>query len=127
MQNILWIGLGGAAGSIARYLLDGAVSRLAGGAAFPFGTLVVNIVGSFLMGAVMQFGLGAALVSPTLRIALTTGLLGGFTTYSTFNYETLELFREGAMGWAFANIGATVVLCLAAGFAGTMSVKSIWG
>lgn len=55
--NILWIGIGGAAGSIARYLLDGAVSRLAGSAAFPFGTLAVNVVGSFLMGAVMQIGL----------------------------------------------------------------------
>ncbi|HET9209989.1 MAG TPA: CrcB family protein, partial [Thermoanaerobaculia bacterium] len=88
MARFLWICLGGAAGTGARYLLSGWLLRAAG-PGFPWGTLAVNVIGSFLLGLILQVSLTTTLISPTLRLALTTGVMGGFTTYSTFNYETL--------------------------------------
>ena len=89
MTRFLWICVGGAAGTGARYLLSGwALATL--GASFPWGTLAVNVLGSFLLGLLMQVGITTSLLSPTLRLALTTGVMGGFTTYSTFNYETIR-------------------------------------
>ena len=117
MTRFFWICLGGAAGTGARYLLSGWVLA-ALGPAFPYGTLAVNTVGSFLLGAIMHVALTTRLLAPTLRLALTAGVLGGFTTYSTFNYETLESLRAGAWTIGIANVAATVVGCLAAGAAG---------
>ena len=117
MARLLWISLGGAAGTAARYLLSGWIARTAG-PGFPWGTLAVNAIGSFLLGLLMQVPLGSASFSPTLRLALTTGVLGGFTTYSTFNYETLRAMEEGAWPVAFANLGASVLGCLLAGWLG---------
>jgi len=95
MERFLWICLGGAVGTGARYLLSG---WLAGfwGPGLPIGTLAVNVVGSFLLGVIMQVALTTALISPGLRLFLTTGVMGGFTTYSTLNYETLRFFEENA-------------------------------
>jgi len=104
-------------GSGARYLVSGWVAG-ASASPFPFGTLAVNLGGSFLIGFVMALGLSSDLLSPTARLTLTTGVLGGFTTYSTFNYETLALIRRGSWMLASLNLGATVVLCLLAGGAG---------
>jgi CrcB protein len=123
-MKALWIGLGGALGTIARYQLDGWVQRLAGGA-FPFGTLAVNAIGSFLIALTMQVGLRTDLLSPALRIALTTGVLGGFTTYSTFNYETLTFASEGEWQLAAVNLGATVLGCLVAGVLGVVSGRAL--
>ena len=117
MVRLLWISLGGAVGTAARYLLSGWVLRSTG-PGFPWGTLAVNAIGSFLLGLLMQIALGSTLFSPTLRLTLTTGVMGGFTTYSTFNYETLRSFQDGAWLIAFANLGATVLGCLAAGLLG---------
>jgi CrcB protein len=117
MERLAWVCLGGAAGSGARYLLAGWVQRLAG-AGFPAGTLAVNLLGSFVLGLLMPLGLRTDLLSPTVRVALATGLLGGFTTYSTFSYETMSLLQEGAWLAAVANVGGTVVGCLAASFLG---------
>ncbi len=117
MVQLLWISLGGAIGTAARYLLAGWILRSTG-PGFPWGTLAVNTIGSFLLGLVMQVALGTTLFSPTLRLTLTTGVMGGFTTYSTFNYETLRAFQDGAWLIAFANLGATVLGCLAAGLLG---------
>jgi CrcB protein len=117
MARLLWISLGGAVGTAARYLLSGWVLRAAG-PGFPWGTLAVNTIGSFLLGLLMQVALGSTLFSPTLRLTLTTGVMGGFTTYSTFNYETLRSLQDGAWLIAFANLGATVLGCLAAGLLG---------
>ena len=117
MSRFLWICAGGAAGTAARYLLSGwALAVL--GTAFPWGTLAVNAIGSFLIGAVMHVGLATRLLSPTARIALTTGVLGGFTTYSAFNYETLRFLEEGAFRPAFVNVAAMLLVCLIAGAAG---------
>jgi len=126
MSRILWVCLGGAVGTGARYLISTwALARL--GPAFPWGTLVVNAIGSFLLGALMHVGLTTDLLSPTLRLALATGVMGGFTTYSTLNYETLEYLREGAVRLAALNIGATVILCLAAGLLGLAAARALVG
>ena len=113
MSRFLWICLGGAVGTGARYLLDGLVQRLSG-ASFPLGTLAVNAIGSFLLVLLMHVATATDAVSPTLRLALGTGVLGGFTTYSTFNYETIRSLEEGAWRVASLNVALTVGGCLAA-------------
>ena len=117
MNRLFWICLGGAAGTGARYLLSGWLLA-ALGTAFPYGTLAANLIGSFLLGAIMHVALTTNWIAPALRLALTTGIMGGFTTYSTFNYETLQYLRQEAWGLVAWNLGATVVGCLAAGMAG---------
>jgi CrcB protein len=117
MARFLWICLGGAIGTGARYLLSGWLLRVAG-PGFPYGTLAVNAIGSFLLGLLMEVALSTESFPPTLRLALTTGVMGGFTTYSTFNYETLQLFQEDAWLLGFANLGITVIACLVAGVLG---------
>lgn len=126
MSRFLWICLGGAAGTGARYLLSGwALAAL--GAGFPYGTLAVNVLGSFCIGLLMQVGVATPVLSPTLRLALTTGVMGGFTTYSSFNYETIRYVQDGAWRLAAANVAATLVACLIAGFAGLALGRSLFG
>jgi CrcB protein len=117
MARLLWICLGGAIGTGARYLLSGWLLRTAG-PGFPYGTLAVNALGSFALGLIMQIALSTESFPPALRLVLATGVMGGFTTYSTFNYETLQLFQEGAWLLGLANLGVTVAACLAAGVLG---------
>ncbi len=126
MARFLWICLGGAVGTGGRYLLCGWADRLVG-AAFPAGTLAVNVVGSFLLALIAHVGVETDLISPTVRYALTTGVMGGFTTYSTFNHETLELYRDGAFGQASLNVAVTVLACLAAGVLGLATGRAIAG
>ena len=121
-SRFLWICLGGAFGTGARYLISG-WALLILGTAFPWGTLAVNVLGSFFLSAIMQAALTSNLIAPTLRLALTTGVLGGFTTYSTFNYETLAYLREGAWWMGLVNLLVTVVLCLGAGVAGIAAAR----
>lgn len=124
MNRFLWICLGGAAGTGARYLLSvWAFEKF--GPAFPWGTFAVNVLGSFCAAALVQAG--AAAMSPTLRMALTVGVMGGFTTYSTFNTETIWYAQGGDWRRAFANVAATLVACLAAGFAGAALGRSVFG
>jgi len=116
MREWLLVAAGGALGSVARYGLAGVIqSRSASG--FPFGTLVVNLTGCFAIGVLMHVGLASERGTP-LRLLLVTGVLGGYTTYSAFNYETLELVRAGQLGRALAYVAATLLLGLAAGAAG---------
>lgn len=117
MDRFLWVCLGSAMGGGLRYLVSLGMGRLFG-PAFPFGTLTVNFAGSFLIAAIMTVGLTSTLVGPTARLLLTTGMMGGLTTYSTFNYETLELYRNGAAVLAAVNVAVTVVLCLVGGALG---------
>ena len=126
MSRLFWICLGGAAGTGARYLLSGGIVALLG-IAFPYGTLIVNVLGSFAITLLMHIALTTNSITPTLRLALTTGVVGGFTTYSTFNYETLQYLREGNWIVAAANVGATVLFCLAAGVAGLVLARAIIG
>jgi CrcB protein len=118
--------LGGAVGTGARFLVSGwALTVL--GPNFPYGTLAVNVIGSLLLGIIMHLGLTTDLLSPTLRLTLATGVMGGFTTYSTFNYETLRYFQEGAWARAFLNVVVTLLLCLLAGVAGVALARRIAG
>ena len=122
MNRFLLVCLGGAAGSGARYLLAMWVTAKAG-SGFPFGTLAVNVTGSFAMGFLAEFA-AAHQMSETTRIALAAGVLGGFTTYSAFNEETLRFLQLDAWGTAAMNVGVTVVACLAAGFAGVAAARA---
>ncbi len=126
MSRFFWICLGGAAGTGARYLLSGWALQILG-TGYPWGTLAVNLFGSFFIGAVMHAGLTTQLISPTLRLALTTGVLGGFTTYSSFNYETLQLFQDGAWRMGFVNVTVMLLGCLVAGAAGLGSARLALG
>lgn len=126
MTRFLWICLGGAAGTGARYLLSNwALAAL--GAAFPWGTLLVNVVGSFLLGLLMQAGASSPSFSPTHRLALTTGVVGGFTTYSTFNYETIRFVQNGSWPLALVNVVVMLVVCFLAGFAGIAAGRWVFG
>jgi CrcB protein len=126
MSRFLLVCMGGAIGTGARYAIAMSAPRVLG-VSFPYATLVVNVVGSFLLGAIMHVGLTTNLLSPTTRVVLATGVMGGFTTYSTFNYETMEYLREGAFSLAGLNVGATVVLCLLAGVLGQASTRWLVG
>lgn len=126
MPRFLWICIGGAVGTGVRYLLATWALRVLG-PAFPYGTLAVNLIGSFLLGAIMHLGLTTQILSPTLRLVLGTGVIGGFTTYSTFNYETLRYLEEGAWLLGALNIGATLLLCLLAGALGLAAARALVG
>ncbi|HYS56226.1 MAG TPA: fluoride efflux transporter CrcB [Thermoanaerobaculia bacterium] len=126
MMRFLLVCLGGAIGTAARYLTAIWVPTLLG-TSFPYGTLIVNGVGSFLIAFIMHVGGTTEILSPNARAMLTTGVMGGFTTYSTFNYETSEYLRQGAWLMATANVLLTVAICLAAGFAGLAIARMILG
>ena len=111
-MQIVWIGLFGAAGCISRYLVSGWLYQ-ALGRALPWGTLGVNLLGSFLLGLLMETGLRHDLLPPNIRLGVTVGFMGGFTTFSTFSYETLRLMEKGSLLQAGANIGLNLLLCLA--------------
>jgi len=113
MDRALLVGVGGFLGSVARYWLAGVVQRW-NGTDFPAGTLAVNILGSFVLGLVVALSLERDLVSPNARLFLGAGFCGGFTTMSTFSYETLALLRDGSVVAGMSNIGATLLSCLAA-------------
>ncbi len=117
---LFWIALGGAAGSVSRYVLGGAAQRIAG-AAFPIGTLIVNVSGCFLIGILSQHYMNAQ-THPQMRAALITGFCGGFTTFSAFSLETVGLFDGGEYGKATAYIVLSVTISLLATFAGMATV-----
>jgi CrcB protein len=107
------IAIGGAAGALLRYAVDDAVSRVAGGS-FPFGTLVVNVTGSFLLGMLFSLAVERSLLPPEVRPALMIGLLGAYTTFSTWMLESWRLIEDGAYLFAFANIGGSLLAGMAA-------------
>jgi CrcB protein len=126
MSRFLWICLGGAVGTAARYLLGGWLLA-AFGSLLPWGTLAVNLIGSFLIAGIMHVSLATKLIPPTLRLALTTGVMGGFTTYSSFNYETIKFVQDGAMYMAVMYLGLMLLACLAAGLAGFWAAQALVG
>ena len=117
MARFFLICLGGAIGTGARYAVAVWMARTVG-TAFPYGTLLINAGGSFLLGLLMQLSLSTGMISADMRLIIGTGILGGFTTYSTFNYETLALVTEDAWGAALVNVAATLIGCLVAGALG---------
>jgi CrcB protein len=110
MQEILFVAGFGALGCLARYFISG-WGYVLFGRSFPYGTLIVNVLGAFFIGLVMEFGLRSTLLPASLRIGLTIGFLGGFTTFSTFSYETFRLLEEGDFFVAATNVLVSVVVC----------------
>jgi CrcB protein len=126
MTRIFLIALAGALGTLSRYFIGMWAGR-ALGTGFPYGTLIVNVVGCFLIALVAQLALSTTWISPTLRLTLMTGFMGGLTTYSSFNYETTSLLRERAWAAGFANVGVTMVACFVAGVLGLALARRLAG
>jgi CrcB protein len=118
----VWVALGGAMGSVARYACSAGAARWLG-TGFPYGTLFVNVAGSFAIGllAALVAADGRPLLGADARAFLLVGVLGGFTTFSSFSLETLELARGGALGAAMLNAGLSVLLCLLGAWLGFAS------
>jgi CrcB protein len=118
-MQLIVIGVGGAIGALARYLLGGAVHRLVPGF-FPYGTFVVNLLGCLIFGVIVGIAESRVAIGPIGRAFILIGVLGGFTTFSSFTYETFELVRGGQMWPALVNVSGQVglgFLGLWAGFA----------
>jgi fluoride exporter len=125
VRPFLLVCLGGALGSGARYLLATAVAKLTG-PGLPWGTLTVNVLGCFAIELVVQAGARARL-PPMAVLALTTGVLGGFTTYSAFNNQVLTLARTGSWAAGALYLGLTLAGCLVAGLLGVAAGLALWG
>jgi fluoride exporter len=124
--RFILICLAGAIGTGARYLVTVGASK-AIGPTLPYGTLIVNVVGCFLISAVAEVALMTTLLSDTARLTLTTGFLGGLTTYSSFNFETTRLLTEGHWRAGIVNLGVTVLGCFAAGLLGLAAARRLVG
>ena len=117
-MSILYIALGGVAGTLSRYGLEGWIQgRSASG--FPLGTLTVNLAGSLLLGFILRLATGATVITPDVRAGLTIGFCGAFTTMSTFSYESVALLNDGDYLRAALYMGATIVGCIVAVLLGT--------
>lgn len=112
MEKFIWIGIAGGAGALSRYGLAGLVSRFSGGS-FPAGTFTVNMAGCLLFGLVWGLLEDRGGVSPQMRVAVLTGFMGAFTTFSTFAFESAALLRSGQWAYALLNIGGQNLLGLA--------------
>lgn len=119
----LYVAAGSAIGGVSRYAIGGAVQQRFG-LAFPAGTLLVNITGSLLLGFILRFALGGTQISPETRILLTTGFCGGYTTFSTFSYDTAVMFESGQYRRAVVYVTLSVVLSVLATFAGFALAQS---
>lgn len=124
MNRTALVALGGLAGSLCRYWLAGYVQQAAE-SDFPLGTLAVNLLGSFVIGLVMSLSLERDLIGAESRLLLTTGFCGGFTTMSTFSYETLALLRDGQTALAFGNLGGTILGCFSAVWLGQLLARFV--
>jgi CrcB protein len=124
MERYLLIAVFGALGAMSRYAVDGWVSNAAGGQ-FPWGTLAVNVAGSFALGVVVELTTSRLLPHPNWRIALGIGFLGAFTTFSTFAYETVRLAEDSAYSLALVNVAAMTALGLTAAAAGLLLGRAI--
>ncbi|MEO7103343.1 MAG: fluoride efflux transporter CrcB [Gemmatimonadaceae bacterium] len=119
----LYVAVGSAVGGVGRYVVGGAIQQRFG-LAFPAGTLLINITGSFLIGFILRLALGGTQMSPETRILLTTGFCGGFTTFSTFSYETATLIEGGQYRRAATYVVLSVVVSVVATFAGFALAQS---
>jgi CrcB protein len=123
----IWIGLGGAVGTLLRYGLGLLLADRTLASGWPLGTLAANGLGSFLLAVVIAAFDGAQIGGVDARLVLGVGVLGGFTTYSSFNLETIALAQEGHVARAAAYVSVTVVACLVAGILGTLAVNAARG
>jgi CrcB protein len=124
MKTAATIAIFCAGGGLTRYYLSGWVYSLLG-RAFPYGTFVVNVIGAYFIGLIMELGLRSTLIPDTLRLGLTVGFLGGLTTFSTFSYETFTLLEDGQFLLAFANVMASVLICLIFTWLGIITIRTI--
>jgi len=126
MLNYIWVAIGGALGSVSRYWASGIVARQFG-ETFPWGTLIINVTGSFIIGffATSTSPDGRFLVAPSLRTFVMIGFCGGYTTFSSFSLQTLNLARDGEWLYAGANAVASLVLCLLAVWLGHVFAESL--
>lgn len=124
MKTAAVIALFCAGGGLSRYYLSAWIYSLLG-RSFPWGTLVVNVIGAYCIGLIMELGMRSTLVSDTLRIGLTVGFMGGLTTFSTFSYETFRLLEDGQFVPALLNVLVSVVVCLLFTWLGIVTVRSL--
>lgn len=124
MPLLLYIGIFGFFGAISRYLLSGWVYS-AMGTRFPWGTLVVNVLGSFILGFLFRIATDRLVFDADIRTGLTVGFLGAFTTFSTFSLETLNLLEEGNLMLAAINILASVTICIIAAWGGVAIARAL--
>ena len=124
LQMILAVALGGAIGATARFLIATGVHKVVG-AGFPYGTLTVNVLGSFIIGFLYLYF--EQVIAPYQKALLVTGMLGALTTFSTFSLETMLMLHEGLAAKALANILVNVTLCLAATMGGMALFRKLYG
>lgn len=126
MLKLLAIGCGGFIGAVMRYLISGLVQNFSGSIRFPFGTLAVNVLGCLFIGLLVYLVETRSVLSASTRLFVFIGLLGSFTTFSTFGNETLELLRDSKTTLALVNVGAQLILGLAAVWLGRLIAYGIW-
>ena len=126
MTNILLVGFGGFIGSVMRYLASGYVQQATKSVSFPYGTLAVNVIGCFAIGFLAQLAESRGVFTSEARLFVFVGILGGFTTFSSFGNETFNLARDSQMMSALANIGANVIVGLIAVWIGRTVSFLIW-
>jgi CrcB protein len=117
LREILALALAGAAGSVSRFALSRFTNRILGDK-LPYGTLLVNFIGSLLLGVIMGLALNSTIIPRVWRVPLTVGFFGAFTTFSTFSFETITLLEKGAWSSAIINIALNLLLCLTAAWLG---------
>jgi CrcB protein len=121
---LLYVALGSALGGASRYLLGGLIQRLLD-TTFPAGTLIINVSGSLLLGAILRYAVETPALSPEIRALLTVGFCGGYTTFSTFSYETVALFGDGQWTKAAAYVAGSVLLSLIATLLGFAAAREV--
>jgi len=121
---IWYIALGSALGGVIRYLLGGWIQGRAG-PGFPVGTLVINVTGSFLLGFLYRYAAESAAITPELRAMLTIGICGGYTTFSTFSYETVRLLEDGELGRASLYVALSVAVSVGAAMLGVVAGREL--
>uniref|UniRef100_A0A7C5U4P4 Fluoride-specific ion channel FluC n=1 Tax=Fervidobacterium nodosum TaxID=2424 RepID=A0A7C5U4P4_9BACT len=121
LSRIFAVGIGGFLGSVARYLISLRMNEMYPESFIPYGTLIVNVVGSFLLGVIMELSVRSDM-NTTLRLFLSTGIMGGLTTFSTMSYETIALLTSSQYLYAVLNITLNLIFGLSAGFVGKILI-----
>ncbi len=125
-MSVLFVAFGGALGSVSRYLLGTWIQSVSKSIDFPFGTLTVNLIGCFAIGFLSQLAEARGVFTSETRALVFVGVLGGFTTFSSFGNDTINLVRDGEMFNALANVGANVILGLLSVWLGRTVAFWIW-